>query len=331
VLNEVHALLEDSACESRYIKRCDDATPADAVGVTNDSCPFGFNSDVIFHFFTTEAPCGDASMELLIASKTPEDAVPWALPIGPKDDPLTGVLPGRGYFSQLGAVRRKPSRADSEATMSKSCTDKLTMKQFTGLLSFPAYAFLRASTSCFIKSLVVYNHQFHEEGYRRAFGADGRLAPIADQGHFFNVDVLSDAFPDFEYSRVATGSGSKSSNVSALWIRGAPNQYAGISEVLHNGVKEGYKQFDARPSKASVVCRRSLWMMGQRLASTLSRSGKEAFSAPGDVACQLDSEMRSYREAKGKLAPCLRNQRKRIVAGCLSGWKVSPADDDWAL
>jgi tRNA-specific adenosine deaminase 1 len=334
VLNEVHTLVEYSAYESRYIERSDDATPADSVSMTYNSY-FAFNPDISFHLFTTEAPCGDASLELLMATKAPEEAVPWLLPTKQRDDQSTDFLPGRGWFSQLGIVRRKPSRADSEATMSKSCTDKLTMKQFTGMLSFPAYAFVQASTNSFIKTLVVYSHQYHAVGYERAFGAGGRLAPIAKHGHLVQVSVLPDSFPDFEYSRAATGPGSKTSNISALWILVRSNESSGIAEVLHNGVKEGYKQFEARPGKASIVCRRSLWMMGQKIASLRSRpekmSSDEKAPTLKDVACPLDSEMISYRKTKDKLAPRRQDHSKRIVIECLPGWKSITVDDAWSL
>jgi tRNA-specific adenosine deaminase 1 len=331
----VHALLEDSAYESKYIKRCGNATLTDVFDVTNDSYPFALSTDVSFHFFTTEAPCGDASMELLMATKAPDEAVPWVLPTDRQDTQPTGIMLGRGYFSQLGAVRRKPGRADSEATISKSCTDKLTIKQFTGLLSFPACAFVRDSTACFIETLVVHSHQFHEEAYRRAFSADGRLAAIGDRGNFFDIAVLPDAFPDFEYSRAAIGFRSKASNISALWIRGSRKETPCVSEVLHNGVKEGYKQFEARPGKTSIVCRRSLWMMGRKIALLLPRSEKmgteEKAPALEDVACSLDSEMTSYRETKDKLAPLRRSQSKRTVTECLPGWRSSAADEAWSL
>jgi tRNA-specific adenosine deaminase 1 len=50
-------------------------------------------------------------MELIMAAQ--EDATPWSLPLTASDGPSTGettesLLHGRGYFSELGIVRRKP-------------------------------------------------------------------------------------------------------------------------------------------------------------------------------------------------------------------------------
>jgi tRNA-specific adenosine deaminase 1 len=59
---------------------------------------FKLKCGVSIHMYTSEAPCGDASMELVMRAQ--EDATPWEKP--PED------MPGRGDFSQLGVVRRQP-------------------------------------------------------------------------------------------------------------------------------------------------------------------------------------------------------------------------------
>src|SRR4051812_32307037 len=107
-----------------------------------DLQPFRIKDDVRIHMYCSEAPCGDASMELVMDAQ--EDATPWTSP------PPTGTrlensgessagdptaLRGRSHFSLLGAVRLKPSRPDAPPTISKSCTDKLALKQCTSLLS----------------------------------------------------------------------------------------------------------------------------------------------------------------------------------------------------
>ncbi len=54
--------------------------------------------------YCSEAPCGDASMELVMEAQ--EDATPWAVSV--PDEGIASGLLGRGSFSQLGIVRRKP-------------------------------------------------------------------------------------------------------------------------------------------------------------------------------------------------------------------------------
>jgi tRNA-specific adenosine deaminase 1 len=71
--------------------------------------PYGIKDGVRIHMYCSEAPCGDASMELVMRSQ--EDATPWPVPLpiasldGERETPQ---LRGRSHFSELGVVRRKP-------------------------------------------------------------------------------------------------------------------------------------------------------------------------------------------------------------------------------
>lgn len=59
--------------------------------------PFAIKDDVQIHMYCSEAPCGDASMELVMDAQ--EVSTPWLAP--PKDDTSTSAsLLGRGHFSQ---------------------------------------------------------------------------------------------------------------------------------------------------------------------------------------------------------------------------------------
>ena len=66
--------------------------------------PFAIRDDVRIHMYCSEAPCGDASMELIIEAQ--EDASPWPVKVVEGGQP--SVMLGRGNFSELGVVRRKP-------------------------------------------------------------------------------------------------------------------------------------------------------------------------------------------------------------------------------
>ena len=103
---------------------------------TSEQQPFTIREDITLHMYCSEAPCGDASMELTMALQ--EDATPWvsAPPtLSSTADHEPSALRGRSNFSLLGIVRAKPSRPDAPPTLSKSCTDKLVVKQATSLLS----------------------------------------------------------------------------------------------------------------------------------------------------------------------------------------------------
>ena len=68
--------------------------------------PFTLLDNLRVMMYCSEAPCGDASMELVMEAQ--EDATPWPVAVG--DGSLTSTLLGRGSFSQLGIVRRKPGK-----------------------------------------------------------------------------------------------------------------------------------------------------------------------------------------------------------------------------
>lgn len=109
--------------------------------------PFAIKDDVDIDMYISDAPCGDASMELVMSAQ--EDTEPWNY-----EESEQGILPGRGYFSKLGVVRRKPSRADAPQTNSKSCSDKLALKQSTSLLSSLTSLLLHPENA-YLRSIVI--------------------------------------------------------------------------------------------------------------------------------------------------------------------------------
>jgi tRNA-specific adenosine deaminase 1 len=109
LLAECALLAQDSRATSLFVE------PRDVDQVNEKSPqPFTIKRNISIHMYCSEAPCGDASMELVMQAQ--EDATPWELPQLPQGQP-EGVLnnraaemKGRGCFSELGIVRRKPGR-----------------------------------------------------------------------------------------------------------------------------------------------------------------------------------------------------------------------------
>lgn len=81
--------------------------------------------------YVSEIPCGDASQDNV--KEASSDQTEW------KDNSRDGILRGRAFFGQVGRVRTKPGRRDSPITYSKSCSDKLCLKQVTTLLNSITY------------------------------------------------------------------------------------------------------------------------------------------------------------------------------------------------
>lgn len=305
LLQEIQHMLKEPAFCSPYLRR------QDAVDTTaEDVPPFRLASDITLHFFTTEAPCGDASMELLIEAKPPEDTVPWNL------DGADISMPGRGYFSLLGSVRRKPARADAEPSLCKSCSDKLAIKQVTSALSFPTDTLVQRTPNAFLSALIVPAGQYNEIGFRRAFGPNGRMKHIADESsRFFDIVQLPDTFPRFEFeNRRNPTKATKASNISALYIRDSGQPL----EILLNGVKQGFKQFDMDARKQSAVCRKQMWLCGSECVRLMD-------------ALALMQPSSTYREAKYCGVRFAAVQRRNVATTQMGRWTPSRGDEDWTL
>lgn len=218
--------------------------------------PFTIKEDVRIHMYCSEAPCGDASMELIIKKQV--DQTPWSA--SPSSEQNRSLLSGRGYFAELGAVRRKPARGDAPETLSKSCSDKLAMKQCTSLLSSLSYLLLSPGNA-YLHDLVLPFSQHISSATCRAFDSTGRMSGLilADGslkswpgGFAFRPFAISHTLEQFSYSprRAAWADKPVGSNISSMWTR---NQ----EEVLIGGVLQGHKQFSARGS--SVICKARMW------------------------------------------------------------------------
>ncbi|OTA56828.1 hypothetical protein K449DRAFT_387201 [Hypoxylon sp. EC38] len=259
--------------------------------------PFTWKEDILLHMYCSEAPCGDASMELIMASQ--EDATPWELP--PETLPNTTTtssptpsspistptpsLPGRAYFSQLGVVRRKPARSDAEPTLSKSCSDKLALDQITSLLSSTT-ALLVDPSHVYLHTLVLPESRYSEPACRRAFSpsAGGRMRSLVNAffggGYAFRPFGISTTSSEFAFSqrsvssalshcaeaqkKETTTAGIAASNLAVAWTS------SGLIESTLGGVLQGRKQSAADKRGASFASRGELWGLAASVATLIS-------------------------------------------------------------
>lgn len=270
--------------------------------------PFKLRPDVQIHMFCSQAPCGDASMELTMASQ--EDATPWtnAAPSSKPEDMI-----GRGHFDRLGVVRRKPARPDAPVTMSKSCSDKLALKQATGLLSGTAAKLVQVD-NCYLRTLVMPKAETVSEAVKRAFGREGRMKALngwegTKSGHQFRPFDVRTTGRKFAYS--AQGAEAGGSNISALWTQRR-------QEILVNGVLQGRKQFDVRG--ASITSRRGLWKLALEIAVT---AGIPAVISTLNKSTYMMSKEFGNSDRK--------EAKNAALEKALMGWKRNDRDDDWSL
>lgn len=274
---------------------------------------FALHDDVDIHMYCSEAPCGDASMELTMAAQ--DDDSPWT-----RDIPDPDGLLGRGYFDQLGIVRRKPARSDAPASFSKSCSDKLALKQCTSLLN-GVTSLLVHPAGAYLKTIVLPSSQCVPSAVQRAFGREGRLHPVADEdiqqrwrksGHAFRPFEVSTTDLEFDFSRRQTVLEEETllpSNLSAIYTTRR-------LEAHINGTLQGRKQFD--PRGASCVSRRLMW---ESVKNILPEGQRKRYITKS-----------SYAELKTEKDLTARENVKSDVRGlALKGWKRNFGDEDWYL
>ncbi|KAJ6036574.1 hypothetical protein N7540_000853 [Penicillium herquei] len=159
--------------------------------------PFEFQRDVKLYMYCTCAPCGDGSMELCMASQ--EDATPWEVVRKTKQDLETqegstlvddDLLDGRAHFSLLGVVRRKPSRTDAESTRSKSCSDKLALRQVSSLLSWQTSHLVAPTQNAYLAGLILPEDEISRIACERSFGENGRMKALKDRS--WNCETADD-------------------------------------------------------------------------------------------------------------------------------------------
>lgn len=263
-------------------------------------------------------------MELIMAAQ--EDDSPWQPPSStpvdtqPMPSEAETALPGRAYFSQLGIVRRKPARGDAPPTLSKSCSDKIALKQCTSLLS-SLTSLLVNPANAYIDTLVLPESQYSTVACERAFSGTGRMKPLVakqwGEGYAFKPFNVEPATVEFEFSKRAVQARSSSisaSNLAATWSA------SGIEETILGGVLQGRKQFDVRG--ASKTSRRQMWITAKQVSDTLEHSGlEEHFSSAG-----------SYQDIKdGSLLGERRHVKSQVRQLSLKGWVQNQGDSGFGI
>ncbi|KAL9603282.1 MAG: hypothetical protein Q9219_001304 [cf. Caloplaca sp. 3 TL-2023] len=273
--------------------------------------PFSIRNDLQLHMYSSEAPCGDASMELLMQAQA--DPTPW--PVDPRTKELEGSLRGRESFAELGVVRRKPARADSPQTLSKSCSDKLALKQCTSILS-SCTSLLVNPANAYIESVILPQSQYIEYACIRSFGRQGRLKPVSDQhwsgGYRFQPFEVRTTDREFKYSRRNKPASSKelrTSNVTAVY-------HPHLQEALVGGRLQGRRKPD--PRGASAICSRRMWTTALQVLAALGTPR---------LLQQVSESSRVRKWKESSLFKDRRQVKDDVRSKALQGWVRNEGDD----
>lgn len=195
--------------------------------------------------YISEPPCGDASMAHIANGQES-----WT-DMGSNEEPAAKkqkLVRGRANFNDVGVVRTKPGRADSQVSYSKSCSDKLCLKQYTGILNCITSQRIEP---VFLKYLVVDASKYHTADFHRCFS--GRLSQLPPHP----LSALTFPVSHYKYAKTP---GKVPLPLSLVYCAST-----NTLEVLNMGAKNGgyVKNRRPKPTGTSILCRQNLWAQAQ--------------------------------------------------------------------
>ncbi|KAI7856344.1 adenosine deaminase/editase [Circinella umbellata] len=306
-----------------------------------------------FHMYISQSPCGDASMTGIAESQTAESLAAFQAGSKRKSNtfdltPLTNNIyankkrkiisnnsiqqqqkqqdecnesfkRGRYGFDNLGILRTKPGRLDSEPTLCMSCSDKLARWNVLGVQSAILTQILE--NPIYLESIVV-GDLFDQVSLERAlYGRlekslekdTLKLSPAPYRLHRPKIFKTSESF---EFSKTILESKYSTvipSGTAILWIEGFQK-----SEVIVYGRKQGAPKGKPTNSKTrSSICKLALFQKFLECYSAL----RESLSVPMD---QNDDKM-TYNEWKQK-AKVYQETKTCLLDECFSQWVQTPKE-----
>ncbi|KAI8336164.1 adenosine deaminase/editase [Chlamydoabsidia padenii] len=284
--------------------------------------------DYTFHMYVSQSPCGDASMTAIADSQTDEsrasfhagdkrkketsstgsDSTPGIISqhiyankrqkLSTKDaspTTTTRLQRGRYDYQQLGILRTKPGRLDSEPSLCMSCSDKLARWNVLGIQS----AILSHIFDPIYLDSMVIGDLFEKASLERALY--GRISDLQDipLPYKLNRPRIESTLVSFQYSKSALEKTGKytsyiSTGTSISWINGMEK-----AEVLGFGKKQGGRKGEKSTLKTrSILCQRALFHDFVNI-KTKNQSLASRYSTTSYGECK--DQATTYQQVKTKL------------------------------
>lgn len=220
------------------------------------------------YMYISHPPCGDASMSALNGGEDWEVESVEEIPL---------LIRGRAHYNQTGRIRTKPGRQDSRLTMSKSCSDKLCLRQSRGLLLTPL-KFMYANTNT--------DASFQTSEPARNLFLTAIVCPVIlpdfdrafsrwNPSHRFQYMKTDVEFVDGNSTNAVP------SPCSLVWTLGS-------KEVIANGVKQGSKGVPSRLSRRCIAEKVCANLPKEKRPSTYSEMKTNTIWPHGWIRTSLD-------------------------------------------
>ncbi|CAJ0642228.1 15860_t:CDS:10 [Entrophospora sp. SA101] len=234
-----------------------------------------------------------------------------------------GFRRGRMDYKSIGVLRTKPGRADSEPTLSMSCSDKLAQWNVVGLQS----SLLSELISPIYLSTIIIGDLFSKQSLERALFERIQGLQSLPYPYSCNIPKIIQSTQEFDESfnyisnqfpqgKIVT------SNIAKVWLKGPSNNI----EFLVNGRKQGASKSKLSSKTRSLVSKLSLF---KSIVELLSKIPSDLVSDDLRITKEI-----SYREFKSinkdyQLAKkCLREQIFKDIVELLSKIPSDLVSDD---
>jgi len=264
ILHDSHAEVLAFRAFNRFILQLMhdyEAVDDDDILIKKKCSNFEWNDVWEIGLYVSELPCGDLAVIHEQHKKTSTEHQVWKDHEMKQyvDETIKTILRGKNNVKKTGYVRTKPGRFDSVATLSKSCTDKIIMKQKLGLSSGLVSLLLDSELKIkflilpHVKSTVEENiNEKLVKSFKDRIGDDSIRIHFIDRYFGDNINDYSDAKNETK----------KTSNELGIMLL---NKEKYINEPLQDGVRLGYKSKKNSPTLRknceSIISRHSMFKL----------------------------------------------------------------------